>query len=201
MLEPPEIDLCFAISATAVDANNTFKLMKDIVDDIVENYGMGKIRYSVISFGSQAKQLLGFDSGISDPEQLRNFVRSFNRISGEAALDKALETALESFKESVARPNSKKVLVVIVDNESGLEGKEIQPVARELAERNIRVVAVAVGDEADNQELELVASDKRDVLSAPKSIDPKDLSKDIMVLVLTGTLIFVQRKCLQPAEL
>lgn len=51
MLEFLEIDFCFVISVIVVDVNNIFKFMKDIVDDIVENYGMGKICYSVILFG------------------------------------------------------------------------------------------------------------------------------------------------------
>lgn len=185
VLEPPEIDLCFAVSATAVDANNTFQLMKDTLEDLIDNYGIGKIRYSVISFGSQANQLLGFDSGISDPIKLKELISSYNRASGDVpALDRALEMALESFKDGVTRPNAKQVLVVIVDNGSGLEEGEIELKAKQLAEKGIRVIAVAVG--ADKQELELVASDKRDVLFVPTSIKPSNLSKEIMVLVVTG---------------
>lgn len=186
VLEPPEIDLCFALSATAVDANNTFQLMKDTLEDLIDNYGIGKIRYSVISFGSQANQLLGFDSAISDPIKLKELISSYNRASGDVpALDRALEMALESFKDGVTRPNAKQVLVVIVDNGSGVEEGEIELKAKQLAEKGIRVIAVAVG--ADKQELELVASDKRDVLSVPTSIKPSNLSREIMVLVVTGT--------------
>ena len=186
VLEPPEIDLCFALSATAVDADNIFQLMKDTLKDLIDNYGIGKIRYSVISFGSQANLLLGFDSGISDPIKLKQRISSYSRASGDApALDKALEMALESFKDGVTRPNAKQVLVVIVDNGSGLEEEEIALKAKQLAEKGIRVIAVAVG--ADKQELEVVASDKRDVLSVPTSIKPSNLSKEIFVLVVTGT--------------
>ena len=186
VLEPPEIDLCFALSATAVDANNIFQLMKDTLKDLIDSYGIGKIRYSVISFGSQANLLLGFDSGISDPIKLKQRISSYSRASGDVpALDKALEMALASFKDGVTRPNAKQVLVVIVDNGSGLEEGEIALKAKELAEKGIRVIAVAVG--ADKQELEVVASDKRDVLSVPTSIKPSNLSKEIFVLVVTGT--------------
>ena len=186
VLEPPEIDLCFALSATAVDANNIFQLMKDTLKDLIDSYGIGKIRYSVISFGSQANLLLGFDSGISDPIKLKQRISSYSRASGDVpALAKALEMALESFKDGVTRPNAKQVLVVIVDNGSGLEEGEIALKAKELAEKGIRVIAVAVG--ADKQELEVVASDKRDVLSVPTSIKPSNLSKEIFVLVVTGT--------------
>lgn len=188
MLELPEIDLCFAISATAVDANTTFTLMKETINDVIDSYGTDKIRYSVIVFGSQAIQKVGFDSAISDPDKLEELVSSLVAISGDSALDKALEKALESFKGSVSRPNARKILVVITDNESGLEENEIVTKAKLLGQGNIRVIAVAVGDLADQQELEAVASDKRDVLSVSNSAQPNKLSKDIMVLVLTGML-------------
>ena len=97
-----------------------------------------------------------------------------------------MEKALETFNESFTRPNAKKVLVVITDNESGLDKDQIASMAVSLGERNIRVIAVAVGDEADQPELEYIASDKRDVLSVTGSVQPSKLSKDIMVLVLTG---------------
>lgn len=188
MLELPEIDLCFAISATAVDANTTFTLMKETINDIIDSYGADKIRYSVIVFGSRAIQKVGFDSAISDPDKLEELVSSLVAISGDSALDKALEKALESFKGSVSRPNARKILVVITDHESGLEENEIVTKAKLLGQGNIRVIAVAVGDLADQQELEAVASDKRDVLSVSNSVQPSKLSKDIMVLVLTGML-------------
>ena len=188
MLETPEIDLCFAISATAAEANTTFALMTETIKDINDNYGIGKIRYSIIVFGSQARQVLGFDSGISDPAQLERFITSLNPITGGSALDKALKEALETFDENVTRPNAKKVLVVITDSASGLEEGEIMAKAKPLERRRIRVIAVAIGDGVDQTELETIATDKRDVLPVTKSVQPNKLSKDVMVLVLTGIL-------------
>ena len=189
MLEPPEIDLCFAISATAAKADNTFTLMKETINDVIDNYGINKIRYSVILFGSQARQVVGFDSSFTKPAQLEAYISSLDRLSGGSAIDKALEKALESFKEGIMRPNARKVLVVITDNESGLETGDIVAKAKLLDKRNIRVITVAVGDSAGQQELESIASDKRDVLTVPTSVQPNALSKDIIVLVLTGKAI------------
>ena len=188
VFETPEIDLCFAISATAAEANTTFALITDTIKDINDKYGIGKIRYSVVVFGSQARQVLGFDSGILDAAQLERFITSLNPMSGDSALDKALEKALESFDENITRPNAKKVLVVITDSASGLEEGKIVARAKPLEQRRIRVIAVAIGDEVDQHELESIATDKRDVLSVTTSVQPNKLSKDVMVLVLTGIL-------------
>lgn len=189
MLEPPEIDLCFAISATAANADNTFTLMKETINDVIGNYGINKIRYSVILFGSQARQVVGFDSSVTNPAQLEAYIRPLGRLSGGPAIDEALEKALESFKEGITRPNARKVLVVITDNESGFVTGDIVAKANLLEKRNVRVIAVAVGDSADQQELEAIASDNRDVLTVPTSVQPNALSKDIIVLVLTGKAI------------
>lgn len=168
--------------------------MEETINDVIDNYGINKIRYSVIIFGSQARQVVGFDSSITDPAELEAYIRALSPISGGPAIDKALEKALESFKESVSRPNAKKVLVVITDNESGLQAVDIVATVKPLEERNVRVIAVAVGDGADQQELESIASDNRDVLNVPTSVESNTLSKDIMVLVLTGKPIVVVDK-------
>ena len=189
VLEPPEIDLCFAISATAADADSTFTLMKETINDVIDNYGINKIRYSVILFGSQAKQVVGFDSSLTKPSLLEAYIRALERLSGGSAVDKALEKALESFKAGITRPNARKVLVVIMDNESGLETGDIVTMAKLLEKRNVRLITVAVGDSANQQELESIASDNRDVLTVPTSVQPNALSKDIIELVLTGETI------------
>lgn len=189
VLEPPEIDLCFAISATAANADSTFTLMKETINDVIDNYGINKIRYSVILFGAQAKQVVGFDSSLTKPAQLEAYVRALDRLSGGSAVDKALEKALESFKKGITRRNARKVLVVITDNESGLETDDIVAKAKLLEKRNVRLITVAVGDSANQQELESIASDNRDVLTVPASVQPNALSKDIIVLVLTGETI------------
>ena len=188
VLEPPEIDLCFAISATAANADSTFTLMKETINDVIDDYGINKIRYSVILFGSQAKQVVGFDSSLTKPA-LEAYIRALDRLSGGSAIDKALEKALESFKEGITRPNARKVLVVITDNESGLETGDIVAMAKLLEKKNVRLITVAVGDSANQQELKSIASDSRDGLTVPTSVQPSALSKDIIVLVLTGETI------------
>ena len=164
--------------------------MRETINDVIDNYGINKIRYSVIVFGAQARQVVGFDSGISDPAELEKLISSLSPITGGPAVDKALETALESFKENGTRPSARRVLVVITDNKSGLQVDDIVAKTKALEkEMRIRVIAVAIGDAADQQELNAMASDSRDVLTVPTSVQPSTLSKDIMVLVLTGKLI------------
>ena len=189
MLEPPEIDLCFAISATAVDSNDTFTLMKETINEVLENYGVGKIRYSVIVFGSQTRLELRFDSGITDPAQLEAIFKSLGPRAGDPALDKALKMALEAFNASLTRPNARKVLVVMTDNVSAkLDQDQITALVSTLSKTNVRVIAVAVGDKADAGRLKNAATDSRDVVAVPGSTTPTKLFEQVMELVLTGIL-------------
>lgn len=189
MLEPPEIDLCFAISATVVDSNDTFTLMKETINEVLENYGVGKIRYSVIVFGSQTRLELRFDSGITDPARLEAIFKSLGPQGGDPALDKALKMALEAFNGSLTRPNARKVLVVMTDNVSAeLDQDQIRALVSTLSKTYVRVIAVAVGDKADGGRLKHAATDSRDVVSVPASTTPTKLFKQVMELVLTGIL-------------
>lgn len=186
VLEPPEIDLCFAVSATAAFANETFTLMTETINDVVDSYGIGKVRYSVVVFGSLVRQVVRFGSGITDPDKLKEEISSVRPIGGAPAIDEALEASLEAFKESKDRPNARKVLVVILDNESGLQMSDIALKAGALEKSYIRVITVGVGGDAKQEELETMASDNRDVLTVTISVQPSTLSRDIMVLVLTS---------------
>lgn len=186
VVEPPEMDLCFAVSATAALSQKTFNLMKKSIIDVVDTYGAGKVRYSVVLFGSVARLVVKFSDGALDPTRLKGAIGSLVPSSGAPALDEALERSFESFKDGEDRPNARKVLIVMLDNESGLQLSDIMLKARALETKNIRVITVGIGDSTNKEELETMASDNRDILLVPTSEPPSMLSKDIMVLVLTG---------------
>ena len=186
--EPPAIDICFAISATTADAINTFIMMKDTIQNVIDDFGVDQVHYSTIVFASDATLLVPFDSRLSGPAQLKSLISTLPRSVGGSSLDKALVTALEAFEDNIVRPNAKKVLVIITDNTSGFQEDQISSKAKQLEQRGIRVIAVAVGSDADPKQLKYSTSDGRDVLEVPKSENPKYLSKDIMRLALIGKL-------------
>ena len=51
----PTLDVAFAISATATDAETNFKLMKDTITAFADMYGMSKINYAVVAYGEKPK--------------------------------------------------------------------------------------------------------------------------------------------------
>lgn len=110
---------------------------------------------------------------------------------GRAALDKALESARTLFNDPAARPDAKKVLVVITDKASGLHSATIKSAAKPLKQSKIRIIAFSVGGEGSTRELENLTPHLDDVRQV-KSIAferPEKLGQEIMKLVLTGELI------------
>lgn len=96
----PVLDLAFALSATAADANKNFKLMKDTISAFAEMYGMSKINYAVIAYGQSPRKWFDFETQPSDLDALRRTVDGIPREGGVVALDKAVEEARKLFDGS-----------------------------------------------------------------------------------------------------
>jgi hypothetical protein len=125
-LETLEIDLGFAISATATDSSKTYKLMKDTIKDIIDRYGTDNIHYSVIVYGARPVIVTSFADAIPTAAVLKRRIEAAPREQGGAALDRALEEAKKIFEGRGGRANAKKILVVITDVDSGVSKNDIR---------------------------------------------------------------------------
>lgn len=103
----PTVDLAFALSATASDADTNFKLMKDTITSFADMYGMSKINYAVIAYGERQRKWFDFQSQPSDFEDLRKMLDAISREAGVIALDKALDEARKLYDGG--RPQARKV--------------------------------------------------------------------------------------------
>lgn len=176
----PEVDLGFALSASSVFYNETFKLMKDIINYIVDTYGTQKIHYSVLVYGDTATIEINFGQTPPSPQQLKTAVEKLRVETGAPNLAGALEKALKMFEDDDRRPLTRKVLVIMADSKSRSTEDEIIKAVRPLEERDVKVIAVAVGEEADPVELETTTPDKTNVIETGKEEDPKMVGEKIM---------------------
>ena len=183
----PIIDLAFAISATVSNPAKTFKLMKNTIRSIMDQYGAVKIHYSVIVFGNEPAIMIDFsdDFSISD---LKSQVRTFPRRSGEPSITKALEKAKQLFEDRAVRADAHRILVVIIDNDSVGDPRDINKLAgaKELEKKNVLIIPVAVGTDVDTNELEKLTPYKDNVINRPRLPDPRDLATDIINKAIEG---------------
>ena len=117
----PEIDLVFAIAAT----NVIFPRMRDAVKIISETYGLNKLYYSVIVFGSSPSLIFDFTTKFPSRESLAYFIDRLESVSWGPDTKAALEKAVEVIESSGTRPTAKTVLVLITDGASPTNPREV----------------------------------------------------------------------------
>ena len=174
------MDLGFAISASAQDADETFDLMKEAISSIMKRYEKSKIRYALLTFGTTVKRDVNFTLDLPDHEALGKALASASQPSGEPDLQRTLEEAKMMFKQAPSRLGAKKVLVVIMDKKSISDSSEVEQASKPLEDVNIVVVPVAVGPAASLPELEKTTTNKKFMIIAEKDEDPEALGEEIM---------------------
>ena len=176
----PEVDLGFALSATSAVHNETFKLMKDIISYIIDTYGTQRIHYSVLVYGDTATIEINFGQTPPSPQQLKTAVEKLRVGTGVPNLADALKKASKMFEDDTRRPLTRKVLVIMADSKSVSTEDEVKEAVRPLEDRDIEIIAVVVGEEADPVELENTTPDKTNVIETDKDDDPKEVGEKIM---------------------
>jgi hypothetical protein len=78
----PKVDLAFAISATSQNADRTYRLMKDAIKFIAQEYGTSKIHYGLIVFGDSASIKISFSDVYPTSERLKAFLDNVPRSTG-----------------------------------------------------------------------------------------------------------------------
>ena len=181
------MDLVFAVSANSGDAATSFRLMKDSVRKIMYDLGYadGNVQYGIIAYGSPVVQL--GDSSFDTIQGFRAYVQNLPKRSRDPQIHKTLQEALKMFKGPGARPGAKQVLVVLIDKKSTSSSTEIKTVSKLLDEERVRVIPVAIGDEADPKELVQVTPFRGDLIEAKEDEEPWRLARQIIIKALTGT--------------
>ena len=180
----PVVDLGFAISATASNAKEHFQKMQEVIKTFIDKYGSNRMAYSVLTFGSNATVHVRFSDSASADDLLTRYVENIPQNSETASLDKALESAKDLFKSSNGgRSNAEKVLVVITDKKSDSMAHDVKKEAEILNEKDIRVIAVALGNEGEG-ELDDLSDVKGDVINTTASTSPAKIVEKIMERLL-----------------
>ena len=175
-----DVDVVFAISATASDAQQTFNVMKNVIKNIFEKHG--SMRLAVIVFGDAVSVRLSFDEEVTELDELKERIDNLPRNTGTPDLNAVLVEANRLLAE--ARPNAKKVLVIISDDTSDSKPWEISSNARGLEEEEIEVVPVGMGNEVDLKQLEHTTPHKDNLITAKKEDDTDDLADEILQKIL-----------------
>ena len=121
----PEIDLVLAITATTEDKEVIFPRMRDAVKIITETYGLNKLHYSLIVYGSTPRLIFDFTTNFASRESFAYIVDLLQAIPDGPDTVGALEEAMKVISSSGRRPTAKTVLVLITDGASPDNPREV----------------------------------------------------------------------------
>lgn len=190
----PLIDLTFALSATSVSFTTTFTLMKKTVQSIAQKYGVDRIHYGVIVFGSVATKHIDFAANLPNRDELVREVSQLPLEEGKPDLVLALQEAKRVFEMKEVRPNAKKVLVVILDNAYVGNRTDLNQVVQVLVNKNVLIIGVGVGPLINSTDLEIITEEIRNIITVGIGENPDVLAEKIMRIILRSK--FVHRSML-----
>lgn len=190
----PLIDLTFALSATSVSFTTTFTLMKKTVQSIAQKYGVDRIHYGVIVFGSVATKHIDFAANLPNRDELVREVSQLPLEEGKPDLVLALQEAKRVFEMKEVRPNAKKVLVVILDNAYVGNRTDLNQVVQVLVDKNVLIIGVGVGPLINSTDLEIITEEIRNIITVGIGENPDVLAEKIMRIILRSK--FVHRSML-----
>lgn len=183
----PLVDLGFALSASASDASKNFAKMKSVINSIIDQYSISRIKYGVVVYGNDAKTVFDFQQVFPKEGDLKKYLSAVTPAAGGSSLEKGLAKGEQLFSSGGARLNARKVLVVFTDKKSTGNEQMAQAETKRLRDQGIKVIAIALGSESDEAELKNVATDGRHVIRAKKTDDSDELAGEVMELAFKGT--------------
>ena len=178
------MDVAFAVTATSKDADQVFELMKNTIKSLAASYDSDRIRYSLITFADDAAIQVHFKENL-EVDELKEKLKTIERVVGRPALDKALESASSLFSDVAGeRLDADRALVVMTDKTSRVDEDDIMDAAKNLEKLRVKVIAVAIGDEVGSTELEVITAEEN-VIKVQENKHPEELRELIMQGVLS----------------
>lgn len=181
----PNIDLAFAISATSANSNQSYNLMKNTIKKFIDQYGVDKIHYSLIVYGDSIVRVVNFNHTFPPSAiDLKAAIDAQPAISGGPYLEGALQEAFKVFNETEGRPDAKKVLVVMTDENSGTDENSLSTAVKPVEDLGVLVLSVGAGSAVDRNELSVISPNPLDVISPALGENPSVVADRIMERIL-----------------
>ena len=185
------MDIGFALSATTVDSSAIFTLMKNTIITIIERYGVDRVKSSVIVYGSVVTTQLGDFKRDFTQEDLIRAVNNTAPNPGPVNLDQALQQAVIIFN-SKARPNAKRVFVVLTDNLASNSENSLIAETALLRREGVLVLSAGFGSQSNQigQQMNSVVFAPVDYIGVPNypTERPVVIAEAIMFKALQGMI-------------
>lgn len=181
----PNIDLALAISATSANSNQSYDLMKNTIKQFIDQYGVDIIHYSLMVYGNSVVRVVNFNHTFPpNASELKAAIDAQPPISGGPFPEDALQEAFKVFNETEGRPDAKKVLLVMTDENSGADSNSLSAAVKPVEDLGVLVLSVGAGSAVDRNELSVISPNPLDVISPALGENPRVLADRIMERIL-----------------
>lgn len=158
MTEHP-MDVVFTFGACGPNADDVFDKEKDMVSGFLETIKVADSYYGVIEYGENQANIMARLGDFRNKERLNQFINTIPRSGEGRAIDKALEKARELLLGS-GRNDARKALVIFANGKSSARLAELTKEAKPLHDAGVKIIAVGIGDDVDDEELNSIATNK-----------------------------------------
>ena len=159
-----------------------------MIKSIIEEHGVRKHLYAMVVFGQDASIIRTFQK--VEKDTLISVIQGAESPSGGPNIVDALQTSKMLFFQPSggARPDSRKIIVIMIDRKSVNTESQLEKVVDEYERNKVKFVTVVIGDEADPSVLSPLTPDKKNssVLVTDKDVDPTKVAKDIWDMLGLG---------------
>ena len=169
--------------------------MKSTINNIIDKYGISRIHYTVIVFGSGFTTSVDFSTNVPDKETLTRLVTSLQRETGTPDLVKALQEVKRVYELREVRPNAKKVLVVILDKKTDNSKVQLETIATDLVQKSILIIGVGIGRSVDRNELISITEENRNIIEVEPTERPEEVAREIMKIILRSEIYWTTSYC------
>lgn len=158
--------------------------MRTTINNIVSQYDIFRIHYSVIVFGAVATTHIDFASNIPDKNTLIRLVARLPKSPGNPDLVQALQHAKTVYESQAVRPDARRFLVVIMDNASVNNPGDLNTAVTDLDNLDVVIIGVGVGNSVNPTDNKIITKDPRHIITVGVNKSPDELAKEIIDAIL-----------------
>lgn len=159
------MDVVFTFGACGPNADEVFEKEKDMVSGFLETIIDSDTHYGVIEYGENKANIKAKLGDFRNKERFNQYINTIPRSGEGRAIDKALEKARELLLDN-GRKNARKALVIFANGKSSARLAELTNEANLLHDAGVKIIAVGIGDDVDDEELNSIATNKDKVILA-----------------------------------
>ena len=183
-------EVIFLVDSSTNVSDNIYAKEKEFVQKLAENFNISPKgpRGSAVIYGSDPFTVARFGE-----HDFHGRVARASLLKTPRRIDKALEQAANMFSASGSGSNNRKIVVLLTTGKQTHKGKSLSEAIEPLRRLGAQTFVVAIGPEANSQELGHIAKHRQDIFPVASHNDLSSRAKSTSTYIRDkpGTVTFL----------